>query len=79
MILFQAIVLALVAAVATAVVLTRRPRMQIIVYALYGGLLAVAFASMKAPDVALSEIAVGSLIVPFILFVTLAKMQDPNA
>lgn len=79
MILIQAIAFALVALGAVVVVVTRRPDRQVIVLALYGALLALLFTVLKAPDVALSEIAVGTLIVPFILFVTLAKMQDPNA
>lgn len=79
MIVLQAIAFALVALGALAVVLTTRPERQIIALAFYGGLLAVLFTVLKAPDVGLSEIAVGTLIVPFILFVTLAKMQDPNA
>ena len=79
MILFQAIAFALVIGGAFVVVLTRRPERQIIALALYGALLSVLFTSLKAPDVALSELAVGTLIIPFIIFVTLAKMQDPDA
>lgn len=79
MIAIQAVAFALVALGAVAVVLTRKPDRQVIVLALYGALLALLFTVLKAPDVGLSEIAVGTLIVPFILLVTLAKMQDPNA
>ena len=79
MIVLQAVAFALVALGALAVVLTRRPGRQILVFAVYGGVLSVLFTALKAPDVALSEIAVGMLVVPFVLFVTLAKMQDPNA
>lgn len=79
MIILQAIAFALVAIGAAAVVLTRRPDRQIIVLSFYGSLLAVLFVALKAPDVAFSEIAVGTLVIPFILFVTLAKTRDRNA
>lgn len=79
MILFQAIAFGLVIVGAFVVVLTRRPERQIISLAFYGALLAVLFTALKAPDVALSELAVGTLIIPFIIFVTLAKMRDPDA
>ena len=43
---------------------------------LYGLLLTLLFLVLQAPDVALSEIAIGSAAVPLILLVTLAKVQE---
>lgn len=56
------------------VVVSRDPRRQ--VYALCGNglVLAVLFFVLQAPDVALSEIAVGTVIVPLLFLVTLAAV-----
>lgn len=60
--------LLLVAMVATAVVLTRRLRVQAIVMSVFGLVQTLAFVALKAPDLALAQLAVGSAAVP-ILFV----------
>lgn len=57
---------------ATAVVLTREPRRQVMVVALYGIVLTVLFMVLQAPDVAFSELAVGTAALPLMLVVTLA-------
>lgn len=56
------------------VVVSRDPRRQ--VYALCGNglVLAMLFFVLQAPDVALSEIAVGTVIVPLLFLVTLAAV-----
>ena len=72
----QVICLALVALGGTAVVLTRNPVHQALVLSFYGLLLALLFLVLQAPDVALSELAVGSAAVPLILLVTLAKTKE---
>jgi uncharacterized MnhB-related membrane protein len=71
----QITVLILVAAGATAVVLIRRPVHQVLVLSVYGLLLAVLFLVFQAPDVTLSELAVGAVALPIILLLTLAKIR----
>ncbi|HJS88008.1 MAG TPA: hydrogenase subunit MbhD domain-containing protein [Acetobacteraceae bacterium] len=68
----------LVAIGALMVVLTRRPERQVLVYSLYGLLLSLLFLVIRAPDVALSELAVGSVAIPLAILVTLSKMRDPE-
>jgi energy-converting hydrogenase B subunit D len=71
----QITVLVLVAAGATAVVLVRRPVHQVIALSVYGILLAVLFLVFQAPDVTLSELTVGAVILPIVLLLTLAKTR----
>jgi uncharacterized MnhB-related membrane protein len=71
----QVTVLVLVAAGATAVVLVRRPVHQVIALSVYGILLAVLFLVFQAPDVTLSELTVGAVILPIVLLLTLAKTR----
>lgn len=72
---YQIVAYGLVAIFATVTVLTRDPRVQIFPYAMYGMLLAILFFVLQAPDVTLSELAVGTALIPFIVLVTLAKMR----
>ena len=72
------VVFLLVAAVGTAVVLTRDPRRQAFVAGIQGLLLAVLFYVLHAPDVALAEIAVGSVAVPMLVLFALVKLEDPK-
>jgi energy-converting hydrogenase B subunit D len=71
----QVTLLILVAAGATAVVLIRRHVQQVLVLSIYGVLLAVLFFAFQAPDVTLSELAVGAVALPVILLLTLAKIR----
>jgi len=71
----QAVLLVLVAAGATAVVLTRSPLRQVIVLSAYGLVLALLFLAFQAPDVTLSELAVGSVLLPALLLLTLSRVQ----
>jgi energy-converting hydrogenase B subunit D len=71
----QVTVLVLVAAGATAVVLTRSPIRQAIVLSVYGILLAVLFLVFQAPDVTLSELTVGAVALPIMLLLALAKVS----
>ena len=71
----QVTLLVLVAAGATAVVLVRRHVQQVLVLSIYGVLLAVLFFAFQAPDVTLSELAVGAVALPVILLLTLAKIR----
>jgi energy-converting hydrogenase B subunit D len=71
----QVTVLVLVAAGATAVVLIRVPVRQVIMLSVYGLLLAVLFLAFQAPDVTLSELTVGSVALPILLLLALAKVR----
>ena len=65
----------LVAAGATAVVLIREPVRQVLALSVYGVLLAVLFLAFQAPDVTLSELTVGAVVLPVVLLLTLAKVR----
>jgi energy-converting hydrogenase B subunit D len=71
----QVVLLVLVAGGATMVVLVRQPVRQVVVLSLYGVLLAVLFLSLQAPDVALSELTVGTVVLPLLLLLALAKIK----
>jgi energy-converting hydrogenase B subunit D len=72
----QVTVLVLVAAMATAVALIRVPVRQVIALSVYGVLLAVLFLVFQAPDVTLSELTVGSVALPILLMLALAKVRE---
>jgi energy-converting hydrogenase B subunit D len=71
----QALLLLLVAALGTVVVVTREPLSQGIVLSLFGTMFAVLFVIYQAPDVALSQIVVGSIVLPLIIVVTVARTR----
>lgn len=71
----QITLLVLVAAGATAVVLVRAPVRQVLMLSLYGLLLAVLFLAFQAPDVTLSELVVGAVLLPMVVLLTLAKVR----
>jgi uncharacterized MnhB-related membrane protein len=71
----QVTILVLVAAGATAVVLTRDPVRQVVSVSIYGLLLATLFMVFQAPDVTLSELTVGAVALPLLLLLTLAKVR----
>jgi len=70
----QAALLVLVALGGSAVVLVRDPLRQAIVAGIFGLLLALLFFAFQAPDVALSQIVVGSVALPLMIVLTLAKL-----
>jgi energy-converting hydrogenase B subunit D len=70
----QLVSLLLVALGASAVVAARDPVRQAIVASLYGLILGVLFFAFQAPDVALSNIVVGSVVTPTIILLALAKI-----
>ncbi|HEY3904091.1 MAG TPA: hydrogenase subunit MbhD domain-containing protein [Streptosporangiaceae bacterium] len=72
----QVVVLLLVAAGATGVVLIRSPVRQVVALSVYGLLLAVLFLVFQAPDVTLSELTVGAVILPILLLLALAKVRE---
>jgi energy-converting hydrogenase B subunit D len=77
--IFQATAFLMVAVGGTVVVLTRDPRKQLFALSGYGMLLTILFMALQAPDVALSELAVGTAALPLMLLVTLAILARPAA
>lgn len=71
----QLFALLLVACSATGVVTTRDPTPQAIAMSFYGLVLALMFFVYQAPDVALSQLAVGALALPLMILLTLAKVK----
>jgi uncharacterized MnhB-related membrane protein len=75
----QIVALALVALGAPAVVAARDPLRQAVVSSLYGLTLGVLFFTFAAPDVALSSIVIGSVALPTIILLALAKIGDRDS
>lgn len=71
----QVTLLVLVAAGATAVVLIRDRVRQVLALSVYGVMLALLFLTFQAPDVTLSELTVGAVVLPAVLLITLAKVR----
>jgi energy-converting hydrogenase B subunit D len=67
--------LLLTAFAATAVVLTRDPARQAIVLSAYGLVLAILFVVLQAPDVAMSQTGVGTVIVPLIVMLAIHAIR----
>jgi uncharacterized MnhB-related membrane protein len=74
----QIALLMLVAVGATAVVLIRARVRQVLMLSVYGVLLAVLFLAFQAPDVTLSELTIGAVVLPVVLLLTLAKVRKPE-
>ena len=72
---FQAMVLTLVALGGLAVVVARDPFRQALLAGIYSLLLAILFVTLQAPDVALSVAAVGSVALPLMILLALAKTR----
>ena len=77
--LLTGVALVLTAVLATAVVLTRDPARQAIVLSGYGLVLAVLFVVLQAPDVAMSQAAVGTAIVPLIVTLAIHAIRRHHA
>lgn len=75
MIALHTTILVLIAAASTAVVLTRQPLAQTIVVSFYGLLLSVFFFLYQAPDVALSQLTVGTVALPLMVLLALVKIR----
>ncbi|GAA4079057.1 MULTISPECIES: hydrogenase subunit MbhD domain-containing protein [Streptomyces] len=67
--------LLLVAASATAAVAARDPSRQALVLAVLGLALAVLFTVLQAPDVGLSQLAVGSALTPLLILLSVRKVR----
>ncbi|MFD4878641.1 hydrogenase subunit MbhD domain-containing protein [Streptomyces sp. NPDC058420] len=72
------VALLLVAASATAAVAVRDPARQALVLATLGTVLAVLFTVLQAPDVALSQLAVGSALTPLLIMLSVRKVRRPK-
>ena len=71
----QFVALAAVAVGGTLTVLVRDPVRQAMVASIFGLALAVLFFLFQAPDVALSQIVVASIVVPLMVLLALAKLR----
>jgi uncharacterized MnhB-related membrane protein len=78
--ILQIAILVLVAASATAVVFTRNPDHQPIGVSFFGLVLALMFLIFQAPDVALSQLVIGTVGLPLMLLLALAclKRYEPK-
>ena len=74
MVLIAALLL-LTAVAGSAVVLTRNPRRQALVLSLNGLVLTLLFVVLQAPDVALSQLVVGTAALPLMILVALASIR----
>ncbi|MFZ3561532.1 MULTISPECIES: Na(+)/H(+) antiporter subunit B [unclassified Streptomyces] len=70
-----AVALLLVAAAATAAVVVRDPARQALVLGVLGLTLAALFTVLQAPDVALSQLAVGSVLTPLLILLSVRKVR----
>jgi energy-converting hydrogenase B subunit D len=73
--LLQWTILLLVAIAAPGVVLTRDPRSQVVTLSFYGLLCGLMFFIFQAPDVALSQITIGAVMLPLMILLALTKMR----
>ena len=76
--LLQWVILILVAVVATGVVLSRDPKSQVVTLSFYGVLCGLMFFIFQAPDVALSQITIGAVMLPLMIMLALTKMRRQN-
>jgi energy-converting hydrogenase B subunit D len=71
----QVAALLLAAMLATATALTREPLRQAMLSSFYGLVLGILFFVFQAPDVALSQTAVGAVALPLMILLALAKVR----
>ncbi|WP_329174421.1 Na(+)/H(+) antiporter subunit B [Streptomyces sp. NBC_01477] len=69
------VALGLVVVCATIAVLCREPARQAVVLAALGLSLSVLFAVLQSPDVALSQLAVGTALTPLLILLTIRKVS----
>jgi energy-converting hydrogenase B subunit D len=72
----QMVALLLVALGAWAVVMARDPVRQAVVSSLYGLTLGILFFAFEAPDVALSNIVIGAVVLPTLILLAIAKTRQ---
>lgn len=71
----QVLLMVLLVLSAMQVARTRDPLLQSITLGFYGLVLSLAFFLYQAPDVALSQMAVGAVALPLMILLTLAKVK----
>ena len=76
MMLLIYLALGLVVVAGTMVVLTPQPARQAVTLSVYGLTLSILFVTMQAPDVALSQLAVGTAVVPLMIMLTIQKVRN---
>ena len=76
--ILQWMILILVAIAAPGVVLSREPKEQVATLSFYGLLCALMFFIFQAPDVALSQITIGAVMLPLLIMLALTKMRRQN-
>ncbi|HET9186810.1 MAG TPA: DUF4040 domain-containing protein [Acidothermaceae bacterium] len=69
------VVLTLVAAAGTVVVMTNAPERQAVTFAFFGITLTLLFLALQAPDVALSQLAVGTAFIPLMVMLAIRKIR----
>ena len=72
----QATCLLVVAALGTLVVATRDPLRQAAVAGIFGLALSALFLSVQAPDVALSQMVIGAIVVPVLVLLAMARIRE---
>ena len=75
MMLLIYLALGLVVVAGTMVVLTPQPARQAVTLSVYGLTLSILFVTVQAPDVALSQLAVGTAVVPLMIMLTIQKVR----
>jgi energy-converting hydrogenase B subunit D len=75
MALLVIVALTLVALAGTAVVISNAPERQAVTLAFFGLTLTVLFVVLQAPDVALSQLGVGTAIVPLMVMLAIRSMR----
>lgn len=76
--LLQWTILLLVAIAAPGVVLSREPKEQVVALSFYGLLCGLMFFIFQAPDVALSQITIGAVMLPLMIMLAMTKMRRQN-
>jgi energy-converting hydrogenase B subunit D len=69
------VTLGIVLVVGTGVVLTQAPERQAVTLSVFGLAMALLFMTLQAPDVALSEVAVETAVVPLVIMLTVRKLE----
>ena len=59
----------------TAVVFVEKPTRQAVTLSAYGVVLGILFLTLGAPDVALSQIGVGTAVVPLVVMLAIKRIQ----
>jgi uncharacterized MnhB-related membrane protein len=78
MMLLIYLALGLVVVTGTAVALTQEPARQAITLSVFGLTLSILFMTVQAPDVALSQLTIGTAIVPLMVMLTIQKVGGPR-